>query len=509
MAVLDNEMSVCGGHEDLRPRPEVGRQIVKRRTFSGVQLFAFSLTYMAVWESMIGNLYAALYNGGPQPLVFGFIIVFLGAMSQAGSICEMASMKPVAGAQYQWTSDLAPERCRTFAAWLQGWSTWFGYMSIVAGMANVTIIFLQSIVKLNYPDFVPGGWKTSVLVIFMFTIIGAVNIFGFKLIPWIEMVAGVLHVALFIVIAVVLAVSGTRNSGVFWLSKNSSSGWQDGFVSWNMGMVASVWAFTGFDGAMHMSEDTRKAKSAVPQAIFWSIVLNGILGFCMVNVLVLTMGSPEEVLAMDNPIIAILMRTTGSKAATTVLMSAFSIVNLSCNIANVASVSRLTSAWARDDGLPRQLSFIDETRNVPIKAVCLTAVIPSALCLLNIGNGPYIAFGALTSLSSISLYTSYAIAIASMLYARFIGSVKLGKWNLGRCGVYVNTFALAFTLYVMVFLPFPSTLPVTPSNMNYCGPLMVSVLVMVVLYWFIRARNNTWKRPDDGIARRVMETDEI
>jgi amino acid transporter len=417
-------------------------------------------------------------------------------------------MKSVAGALYQWTCDLAPENLKTFAAWLQGWLTWFGYMSIVAGMANVTMIFLQSIVQLNYPEFVPGGWKTSVLVIIMFTVVGALNIYAFKLVPWIEMIDGVLHVALFIVFFVVLIVSGTRNSGSVWISTNSSSGWQDEFISWNLGMVASVWAFTGFDGAMHMSEETRKAKSAAPQAIFWSIVLNCILGFCMINVLVLTMGSPKEVLAMGNPIVAILMRTTGSKAATTVLMSLFFIINFSCNIANVASVSRLTSAWARDDGLPRVFSIIDGKRNVPINAVYLTVAVPSALCLLNLGNGPYIVFGALTSLSSISLYTSYAIAIASMLYARCAGSLSPCTWTLGRYGVYINIFALVFTLYVMVFLPFPSTLPVTASNMNYCGPLMMFVLVMVIVYWFVRARNNKWERPDGRIADEVMKTDE-
>ncbi|KAM0540438.1 hypothetical protein ACHAO7_011197, partial [Fusarium culmorum] len=125
------------------------------------------------------------------------------------------------------------------------------------------------------------------------------------------MVAGVLHVAMFVVFNVVLLVSGTRNSGDFWLSTTSFSGWLDGPISWNLGMLTSVWGFTGFEGGMHMSEDTQGAKSAVPKAIFWSIVLNGILAFCTINVLVLATGPPEEVLAMDNPIIAILMRTTG------------------------------------------------------------------------------------------------------------------------------------------------------------------------------------------------------
>lgn len=78
-------------------------QIRTRRLFSASQLFAFSLTYMAVWEGMCTNMYFALYNGGPSAFVFSIIIVFFGACSQAASIGEVASIQPVAGAQYHFT----------------------------------------------------------------------------------------------------------------------------------------------------------------------------------------------------------------------------------------------------------------------------------------------------------------------------------------------------------------------------------------------------------------------
>lgn len=448
-------------------------------------------------------MYFALYNGGPQTFIFSFIIVFFGAIAQAASIGEMASIQPVAGAQYHWTFHLAPAGVKRFATWIQGWSTWFGYISIVAGMANVTMIQLQSMIELNNPSYVAGGWKTSVLVIAMGILLGGLNVYGFKLIPWIEMIAGVLHVCLFVVFAVVLSVLGTRNGPSFWLSTNISSGWDDVFVSWNLGMLTCVWAYTGFDGAIHMSEETRKAKSAVPRAMFWSIFLNGCLGFIMVNILLAAMGSIEDILATDNPILTILLDVTGSKNAATAMVAGFSVISFSCNIANIASVSRLTWAWARDGGLPAYFAYVDPKQRVPIRAVCLTVLLACLLCLLNIGSTAYIAFGALTSLSSISLYISYAIAISSMLYARYAGTARLGEWNFGRWGVYINSFALVYTLYVMVFLPFPSTVPVTGANMNYCGPVMVAVLVMTLVLWFARARKH-WSGPNLHILDFVI-----
>lgn len=129
---------------------------------------------------------------------------------------------------------------------MQAWITWFGYVSLLAGIANVTIILLESLVALNNPSYVAQGWHTSLLVIAMCALQGAMNMYAFKLIPWIEMVAGILHICLFVVFVVVLAVMGPRNSASFvFLDRNISSGWSDTFVAWNLGMLTCVWSFTG------------------------------------------------------------------------------------------------------------------------------------------------------------------------------------------------------------------------------------------------------------------------
>lgn len=115
------------------------------------------------------------------------------------------------------------------------------------------------------------------------------------------------------------------------------------------------------------------------------------------------------------------------------------------------------------------------------------------------------AFGAITALSSIALYTSYAIAISSMLYTRYSKhqTLQLGEWNLGRYGGAINIFALIYTLYVIVFLPFPSTIPVTAAYMNYAGPVMVFVLLVAITLWYVRAKRH-WKGPNITIIDFVI-----
>ncbi|KAK5746950.1 hypothetical protein LTR17_000581 [Elasticomyces elasticus] len=71
-----------------------------KSVFSFAQIFFFALTFMSSWETMATNLQATLYNGGPQALAWGILIVLAGALAQSASLAEMASAQPIAGAQY-------------------------------------------------------------------------------------------------------------------------------------------------------------------------------------------------------------------------------------------------------------------------------------------------------------------------------------------------------------------------------------------------------------------------
>lgn len=92
-----------------------------------------------------------------------------------------------------------------------------------------------------------------------------------------------------------------------------------------------------------------------------------------------------------------------------------------------------------------------------------------------------------------------------MLYTRYSKkqTLQLGEWNLGRWGGPINIFAMVYTLWMIVFLPFPSTLPVTGANMNYAGPVMVFVLVVAISLWYIRAKRH-WQGPNITIIDFVL-----
>lgn len=482
----------------------LSRQTGVRRVFNRPQIFLFALTYMSSWETIVSNLTSVLYNGGPQTLAWGCLIAIAGGLAQSACLAEMASILPIAGAQYHWTAHLARTRHARFITWLQGWMTWFAWISLLASVANFTAYIIQGIVSENYPTYVPQRWHLTLMIIAMLLIQALMNMYTFRLIPWIEALAGVLHVVLFIIfIGVLWGTAPTRHSANFvFLEGSAYSGWNSRYVSWNLGLLTPIWGFVGFDGAIHMSEEVKNSRQAVPRAIFWTIALNGIMAYAVTLTILYCMGPMEDVLSSPYPIFTILQNCTGSLAVATAMTCGLLLISLSATLGSVTSVSRLTWAWARDGGLPQYFSFIDHKFRVPVRAMWLPVFITMLLSLLNIASTA--AFGAFIALSTMALYSSYFIATACMLYARLSPQgVQLGEWNLGRWGPAINTFALVYTVYIFIFLPFPAYLPVTNVNMNYAAPIWAFTAVFAVASWWAWGRKR-WPGLNDKVIELVL-----
>ncbi|KAJ5566055.1 hypothetical protein N7535_007693 [Penicillium sp. DV-2018c] len=515
------------GKEGVKEQ-EAAPKVDVKRLFNFTQIFFFSLTYMSSWETQALNLSTVLSNGGPEALAWGIIIVVFGAMAQSASLAEMASMQPIAGAQYHWTNYLAPPSQRRFITWMQGpcifpvlpidapsntninptgWVTWFAWVSTLAGVANTTATMIQGLASANYPDYEPESWHITLIIIGMLSVEALMNMYTFWLIPWLEMLAGILHICLLIVFLVVFTALGPRHTPEYvFAHTESASGWAK-FPAWNIGLLTPVWGFVGFDGAVHMSEEVRRAKQAVPRSIFYTVVTNGILAYAMVVCMLFTMGSVEEAQKSRFPIIEICQQATGSVKAATAMVSGLLIISLSVNLASIASVSRLTWAWARDGALPRWFAYIDRRHNVPIRAVWLPVLIVMVLAGLNLADGA--AFGAFVALGSIGLFVSYFIAISCMVHNRFQkNAATLGNWNMGVWGLPVNVFALVYTAWVTVWLAFPSALPVTAENMNYAAPIFGASTLFALVYWFVKGKHR-WEGLNKEVVRLAVEGGEL
>lgn len=136
----------------------------------------------------------------------------------------------------------------------------------------------------------------------------------------------------------------------------------------------------------------------------------------------------------------------------------------------------------------------------------LVSVLTVILSLFNLGSTTYVALDAITSLSCTAIYVSYIIVLACVLHFRLVKGFPSTAWSLGKFGTTINIVALVYTTYTVIWLPFPNYLPVTASNMNYSGPVLLAVLIGAVSLWFVRAKDH-WTGPNQDIIDFVMKSE--
>jgi amino acid transporter len=255
---------------------------------------------------------------------------------------------------------------------------------------------------------------------------------------------------------------------------------------------------TGVDGVIHMAEEVKNASVVVPRSMIYGTLINGTLAFSYLIAILYCMGDYTEAVTSPTgyPIITIAYQATGSKAATFVLMAMGMLPGWIALFNGLASVTRLTWAFARDNGLPFSDFFavVDPTYKIPLRALFLVASCVFALSFIQIGSTA--AFNAILSLSTLGLYISYLIPLVLLVLKRFTGpqDIPLGTFSLGKFGLPMNLLAILFATYFVIFLPFPATVPVSAENMNYAGPVLGFVLLFACVDWIVRGRHK-WEGP--------------
>lgn len=169
-----------------------------------------------------------------------------------------------------------------------------------------------------------------------------------------------------------------------------------------------------------MSEEVHNPTTVVPRILIQTILINGTLAFGFILVMLFCIGDIHSILHSPTgfPIIAMFYQATGSVHATTAMQSAITLIGSVSNIAVVASVSRLTWAFARDGGLPYSKFFahVDGKYHTPLRAICLVCFTVVLLSLVNIASTT--ALSAILALTTSSLFISYIIPVVMMARKR-------------------------------------------------------------------------------------------
>ncbi|KAB5555054.1 amino acid permease [Coniochaeta sp. 2T2.1] len=500
---LEPTSKLGGTNNDDHDMRMLGRVQQLNRNFRFISTLGFACTLMSTWEIALMTCTFALINGGPSGLVWGYFIVWMGYLLVFATISEMASIAPTSGGQYHWVSEFAPQGWQRFVSYIVGWISVLGWQTGLASLAFLVGTMIQGLIVLNNPDYIPQGWHGTLLVIAVTAFCIIFNTFLAKRLPMVEGMVLIIHILGFFAVLIPLWVLAPRASpsDVFSTFLNLG-GWSSTGLAFMVGLLSPVYTLIGADSAVHMSEEINNASVVLPKAIMWAAVVNGTLGWVMVITFAFTLGDLFAILHTPTgyPFIQVFYNATNSKAGTSI-MTAIVIVNItSACISTVATASRQTWSFARDQGLPFSgvLSHVKPGWNIPLNSVILTFVITTLLSLINIGST--VAFNAIGSLALSALLGSYIISFTCLVLRRLRGPLPPRRWSLGAAGIFVNIGAICFLLVVWVFIFFPVEAVVVPSTMNWNVVMFVGTMSFAVVYYFVRGKR-TYTSPVELVKR--------
>jgi len=105
---------------------------------------------------------------------------------------------------------------------------------------------IQALMALNYPDYDYKRWHGTLLMWAIMLVTLVVNVWAVKLLPLIELLGGICHLAFFVCLLVPLVVLAPRSSADFVFTQFiNDSGWPNDGVSWCVGLLTVVYCFVG------------------------------------------------------------------------------------------------------------------------------------------------------------------------------------------------------------------------------------------------------------------------
>jgi choline transport protein len=231
----------------------------------------------------------------------------------------------------------------------------------------------------------------------------------------------------------------------------------------------------------------------------------------MLLAILYNIGSIDAALSTPTgyPYIEILTQGSKSVGGGTALSALIIVMFCFATLTTLATSSRQLWAFARDNAVPNAkfVGYVHPSLKVPVVAIGITVVNTCLLGLINIGSAT--VFNAIVSLTCAGFLGSYLIPFALFLYTRLRHpeSLTFGPWTLGRFGPWVNAFALGWSVLVMFFSFWPTSVPVTRATMNWSSVLWSGVMVFAGVFWVLHGRK-VYKGPviETGISEEVMRT---
>jgi amino acid transporter len=371
-----------------------------------------SIASMGPAASLVSSLPLVMaYAGGAA--VTACIIAALVMVMVAVSVSQLAQHMPSAGSFATWASaGIGPG-----AGFVVGWI----YLILTLLIAPLLTLILASLMSAaTHTESLWWLWALGTLVIVV-----SVNIRGVQSSSKLNVIMGLVEMAVFAVMSVILIIkAGSNNTGAVFGTSLATVPDHLGISGIIAGAAYCVLAFSGFEASAPLAEETRDPKRLIPKAVLYSLLSVVVLEIVGVYAVTVAFG-PER--AFDFSQIGGSLGQGWQNLANTVVpfgaaLIVFAVLNSCVANANagVNSSTRTLFALGRVEVLPQGLSRVDSRFRAPVVAIAVQTVVAVVVTFgLGIAYGPATAFaivGTGITLLYVLLYVS--VHVSCLTYFR-------------------------------------------------------------------------------------------
>lgn len=377
-----------------------------------VQVVFQSVASMGPAATLVSSLPLVMaYAGGAAvtAMIFALVILLLVAVS----VAQLARRMPSAGSFATWAANGMGPRTGFIIGWL--------YLLLTLLISPLLVLILSSVMSAATHS--ENLWWVWALV--ATAVVVMVNVQGAQASSRLNVILGGIEVAIFAVLSVWLIIkAGSHNTLQVLGTTFATVQGQEGISGIIAGAAYCVLAFSGFEAAAPMAEETRDARRAIPRAVLYSLLAVAgleILGVYAVTVFygpanAFTFSQIGGALGQgwENLAQSLLPIGTGI-VIFAVLTSCLGNAN-----AGVNASSRTLFALGRAQLLPSALAHINPRWRSPVVAITVQVVVSLVVTLgLGAGYGPAIAFGIVgTSITLLYVLLYMSVHVSCFSYFR-------------------------------------------------------------------------------------------
>jgi amino acid transporter len=405
---------------------------------------------------------ATTFAAGITPLavLFAMIAVLFTAFSMA----ELARHLPSAGGMFTYVRNGLGSLFGWLVAWAFALAEPLIMPLLLGGFGFYGAIFLSAYLGVSFDL----AWV--VLAVLCGLVVWFLTYRGIGLSTRAGVVLGIIEIAIFLVISLLLIVNADQNT------LNVFVPGADGIRPAFQGMIFCLLAFIGFEAAAPLGEETREPRRTIPRAVVWSAILVGL--FYVFNYYAATVyfgpdrmaefytfngGDPWGFMAEE-----VLPGVGG-------LLIVFAILNSSLANANAGATAATRSLFAmgRVSLLPRWFAAVHPETRAPVNAVhfqAISALIIAVVLGFILANDPFPTPEGSGSFGGLNVY----VFLGTMLGLIFVFIYICV--NLACIGYFWTQRRDDFNAIKHLVVPVLGVVAMIPAGMGVIGGLTIPIL---------------------------------